>query len=153
MTKERIGFGRVTVHSRRTYCGPKGHYIGRPSVLGNPYSIGMHGDRDEVIVRYRIWLQDRMELRDDKAVLDRMDELADLVRCGQHVHLLCWCAPLPCHGDVVAEFVRRLAEAEDSFPVTDDCLDAPDGARIYDRERLGWYERVGNRWERRDGRA
>jgi hypothetical protein len=54
---------------------------------------------------------------------------------------------------VIAEFVGRIAKAEPSFRVTDDMLDAPDGAAVFDRERLGWYERHGATWERRDERG
>lgn len=37
-------------------------YIGRPSKWGNPFVIGKHGTRDEVIQRYREWLMSQPEL-------------------------------------------------------------------------------------------
>jgi hypothetical protein len=141
--------GKIRVFSRRCAC-PPGHYVGRPSALGNPFAIGVHGDRDEVIARYRLWLTERLERRDRPKVLRCVAELVREARTGKDVVLICWCAPLPCHADIVAEFVGRIARAEASFPVTDDLLDAPDGAAIFDRERLGWYERHGPTWKRRD---
>ena len=33
-------------------------YIGRPSVWGNPFSIGKDGDREEVIAKYIAWLHE-----------------------------------------------------------------------------------------------
>jgi hypothetical protein len=69
-------------------------YIGRPSIWGNPFVIGRDGDRAEVIRKYEAWLMRHPRL------LARVAELRGKV-------LGCFCAPLPCHGDVLA----RLAEA------------------------------------------
>ena len=33
---------------------PCGEYVGRPSVLGNPYVVGRDGTRAEVIGRYQL---------------------------------------------------------------------------------------------------
>jgi hypothetical protein len=69
-------------------------YIGRPSIWGNPFVIGRDGDRAEVIGKYEAWLTRQPRL------LARVPDLRGKV-------LGCFCAPLPCHGDVLA----RLAEA------------------------------------------
>jgi hypothetical protein len=29
---------------------------------------------------------------------------------GETVALQCWCAPLPCHGDLLAELINRKAQ-------------------------------------------
>jgi hypothetical protein len=65
------------------------------SPLANPFRIEVDGDREQVIAKYRDYL------------LGRPDLLAMLpgVR-GQR--LGCWCKPLPCHADVIAEFADRL---------------------------------------------
>jgi hypothetical protein len=73
---------------------PRRVYIGRPSKWGNPFVIGRDGSRDEVIAKYRAWLASQPEL------LDALDELR-----GRD--LVCWCAPLACHGDVLVEFANR----------------------------------------------
>ena len=72
-------------------------YIGRPTRWGNPFKIGRDGDRATVIDKYRRWITS-MGLEKD---------LHELV--GKR--LACWCAPLPCHGDVLAE----LAEAQETY--------------------------------------
>jgi Domain of unknown function (DUF4326) len=64
-------------------------YIGRPSKWGNPFEIGRDGTREEVILKYEIWLHSKPEL------LAALPELKDKV-------LGCWCAPKACHGDVLA---------------------------------------------------
>ena len=65
-------------------------YIGRPGPWGNPFRIGEDGSRDEVIARYETWLASQPGL-----VARARRELAGKV-------LGCWCAPLACHGDVLA---------------------------------------------------
>ena len=70
-------------------------YIGRPSRFGNPFVVGRDGTRDECIARYRLWLRTQPQL------------LAELPRLRGKV-LGCWCAPRPCHGDVLAELADAL---------------------------------------------
>jgi hypothetical protein len=66
-------------------------YVDRPSPFGNPFVIGRDGDRTAVILRYRTWLLAQ------PALVERVRrELAGKM-------LGCWCAPLPCHGDVLAD--------------------------------------------------
>jgi hypothetical protein len=81
-------------------------YIGRPSKWGNPFVIGPDGDRSEVIAKYRVYLLASPEL------VAALPELRGKV-------LGCWCKPLACHGDVLAE----LANSE---PWTFDQLDELD---------------------------
>jgi hypothetical protein len=56
--------------------------------------MGQDGTRAEVIAKFEEWLMEQPEL------------LAKVVEL-KGKRLGCWCAPLPCHGDVLA----RLAEA------------------------------------------
>ena len=75
-------------------------YVGRPaqglrgSPLANPYKIGPHGDRENVIRLYRQWLAGQIKKR-DRAVLDALRQL------DENSVLLCWCAPKACHAEVV----------------------------------------------------
>lgn len=59
-------------------------YIGRKSPWGNPFVVGRHGKREEVIERFRV------------EVLPDLD-LTEL----RGRHLICHCAPLPCHGNAI----------------------------------------------------
>ena len=67
--------------------------IDRATRWGNPFRIGPDGTRAEVIARYRtlLWAQ----IRSGAITLE---DLAALHGCT----FLCWCAPLPCHGEVLA---------------------------------------------------
>lgn len=71
-------------------------YIGRPGPWGNPFEIGRDGSRVEVIEKYRAWIVKQDDL------LTRLPELRGKI-------LGCWCAPLPCHGDVLLELLNGLA--------------------------------------------
>lgn len=87
--------------------GAKGLYIGRPSVLGNPFSIGADGSRKEVIEKYEAWLRDQW--RKGTPAKAELIRLAKLYKAGQPLSLVCWCAPLPCHGHVLARAIPLIA--------------------------------------------
>ena len=72
-------------------------YIGRPSKWGNPYMIGKDGTREEVIEKYESWL---FAGKSDLRFLDLMELVGK--------DLVCWCAPLPCHGDVLLRLVKYV---------------------------------------------
>lgn len=89
------------VLNKRVHGIPPGAcYIGRPSPLGNPFIIGRDGTRNEVVAKYRHWLWQQMQ--SDPSMLRLVAELA-----GRD--LVCWCAPLPCHGDVLVAASRWAA--------------------------------------------
>ena len=80
----------LVVHCKRAVFDV---YIGRPSKWGNPFEIGRDGDRETVIRKYRDWIQTQPQL------LAALPELKGKV-------LGCWCAPKPCHGDVLSEMAN-----------------------------------------------
>lgn len=74
-------------------------YIGRPSKWGNPFSHKEDtvaefkvGSREEALIKYKEWLMSQPELLKD------LEELKGKT-------LGCWCKPLPCHGNILAEIV------------------------------------------------
>lgn len=72
-------------------------YIGRGSQWGNPFVIGKHGSRVEVIQKYRqhLWRQ----VESGEVSVDDLLAL-DGKRLG------CFCKPQACHGDVIASAVE-----------------------------------------------
>lgn len=68
-------------------------FIGRPSKWGNPYIIGRDGNREEVIAKYHAW------------ILTNEDLFKSLPELKGH-DLACFCAPLPCHGDVLLMLLK-----------------------------------------------
>jgi hypothetical protein len=69
-------------------------YCGRPSRWGNPFEVGKDGTRKEVIEKFEKWLAHNSELLKD------IGELKGKI-------LGCWCAPLPCHCEILAELANR----------------------------------------------
>ena len=65
--------------------------VDRTTPYGNPFRIGVHGDRARVILLYR------RHLREKPALVERIR------RNLQGALLECWCAPEACHADVIAE--------------------------------------------------
>ncbi len=75
-------------------------YIGRPGIMGNSYVIGKDGTREECIEKYR------KDFNKDKA-------LKKFARENLWNEILgCYCKPLACHGDVIAEYLNGLKEDE-----------------------------------------
>jgi hypothetical protein len=89
------------MRGRRGVVPPGAAYVGRRmarlglagSKWGNPFKIGLDGTRDEVIAKYRAWIVQQ------PALMAALPELR-----GQD--LACWCAPEPCHGDVLLELAN-----------------------------------------------
>ena len=79
-------------------------YIGRPSIWGNPFEIGKDGTREEVIDKYRQLMSKRLTEGTHTV------EWKLCVRQLKGKTLGCWCAPKPCHGDVLAELADNLEE-------------------------------------------
>jgi uncharacterized protein DUF4326 len=80
-----------------TYVGHAGpRHDWAESDFANPFVRMRKVDREEMVRRYRAWLADRPTL------LER-------VRAGELTGraLGCWCAPAPCHADVLAEEAGR----------------------------------------------
>lgn len=86
---------RPQVVNRRTAEQRAGDvYIGRPSRFGNPFVVGKDGTRRQVIERFRNEAMTEVMVKSLAALEPR--------------RLVCWCAPLPCHGDVLADALQEL---------------------------------------------
>jgi len=87
---------RLVVHRSH----PHDVYIGRPSKWGNPFRLKDPNDIKErrlVVLRFAHWfyLPAQVQLR-----VDARNQLRGKV-------LGCYCAPPPCHGDVLAKWANR----------------------------------------------
>lgn len=83
--------------------GDEGVYIGRPSPLGNPFVMGKDGSREDVVKKYTRWIWQKIEERDWR-IMSALSEL------NEDDVLICWCHPLPCHGDVVVRAWKYCKE-------------------------------------------
>jgi len=71
-------------------------YGGRPSFIGNPFLIGRDGTREDVIEQYKVWFR--------KKLTDPVFRGKVLSLKGKR--LGCYCHPLPCHLDVVVNYIE-----------------------------------------------
>jgi len=86
-------------------------YIGRrsghPHHYGNPFVIGVHGSREEVVKKCDFWLRGiaytHIESRRREWILQHLLDLDGEV-------LGCWCTPLPCHGDIYIQLLKEIKE-------------------------------------------
>jgi hypothetical protein len=95
------------------YCTEPGEYVGRPSMLGNPFVIGRDGNREEVMDKYRQWLWEK--IKEGGAILDELHRLRGLARRRELI-LICWCKrpgkEIACHGDVLKQAIEWLEREE-----------------------------------------
>lgn len=93
---------------------PNNYYIGRGSILGNPYThLPLKGtmaiyhtrNREEAIERYGGYF-DLMYERDSefKAVVD---EIYEKYKRGEDIYFGCYCKPEPCHGDIIMQKLQK----------------------------------------------
>lgn len=84
----------------------------RNFILGNRHILPPKPtpeDRGMIIEAFRVDLEaDKLA---NGPMIQEIGRIANFVRCGANVALDCWCAPLPCHGDVIKEEMERLISA------------------------------------------
>lgn len=96
----------TVVNIKRTGPGGWDVYIGRAmprqglrtSKWANHFKVGQDGTRDDVIRKYREHIMKTPVL---------LAQVGDL----RGKRLACWCKPLPCHGDVLAQLADRAPGA------------------------------------------
>lgn len=82
-------------------------WIARPSKWGNPFShkpgtaaAFRVATLDEAIASYEAWIQTKPDLMAALHELEGKD-------------LVCWCAPAPCHGDVLLRLANKQPPPEE----------------------------------------
>jgi hypothetical protein len=101
----------IRIENKSTYKGD-GFYVGRPSPLGNPFPIDAKTSRAKAINQYREWLMIQFET-DDNPTTKAFMVLVHYYREHKELTLICWCAPLQCHAEVIRECVLAVSRAMD----------------------------------------
>jgi len=87
------------VYNFRTDQVPRGAvYVGRGSPFGNPFKIGIYGDRDKVCDLYENYVRDNPDL------------LARIKKELRGKDLVCWCKPKRCHADFLLQVANEDEE-------------------------------------------
>ena len=89
-------------------------YIGRGSILGNPYT-SIKGkktkakffcdSREESIKSFEKYIREKIENK-DKVVCEELNRIWKLAKEGE-VNLVCFCKPKSCHGDVIKNIIEE----------------------------------------------
>jgi hypothetical protein len=78
-------------------------FIGRPSVLRNPFPVAKYG-RDVCIDMHREDLKIKL-INKDPEIINALNEIYELHTQGKVVNIICYCAPNPCHGDTLKSII------------------------------------------------
>lgn len=98
----------IEIVNVKTYRGQNAVYIGRAmpgrpgSPLGNPFKLRFECDRAKILARYEYWL--REQLKTDTPQRREIERLTDY---AEGLVLACWCAPEPCHGEVIKKVIEE----------------------------------------------
>lgn len=84
-------------------------YVGRPTKWGNPFShlTGTTArfrvaTRSEAVCNYREWIH---SVGQQRLIADIRSEL-------KGKDLVCWCAPKPCHADILLEIANADSDSD-----------------------------------------
>lgn len=93
--EKNVYIGRRGVVFISSYQGVRIRYPPRDSVWANPYKI-VNDDRDECLRKYREHIISK---------IDKENLIPDLLLLKGKI-LGCWCAPEPCHGNILQELIE-----------------------------------------------
>jgi hypothetical protein len=79
------------------------------SALANPFKIRNESERVNVNRALRR-MAAGADPAEDREVTNELSRLAAKFRADERLVLLCWCAPKPCHGDVVVRVLRERVQ-------------------------------------------
>lgn len=79
-------------------------YIGRGTIWGNPYQMGVDGGRDEVIRKFKYDF--------DNGLLKASVDFETNISILRGKEIACHCKPAACHGDVIAEYLNSLDDGK-----------------------------------------
>ena len=94
--------------------------VSRPGKWGNPFETQRRTreEHERVCQEYREWIEQQPEL------MAAIPSLKGMV-------LLCWCHPLPCHGDVLAELANRAIVPQLRLSDQDDLHDTAEAVLLW----------------------
>lgn len=114
-------FGKVIIinkhHNTIETSDMKIFYIGRGSVLGNPFSHLYSTedkyfciDREHTVNEYKTYFI--QQFHENKEVRKLILEMYNLLKSGVDIYLKCYCAPLACHGEVIKQLLENQKKKE-----------------------------------------
>lgn len=113
------------VHTKRTDTVTK-IYVGRPTVLGNPFTHLARSTKADVqvasvteaVMAYEDYFYNKVDEGTDEPFLEALENIFQAAQAGD-VHLACWCKDelkpynsdyKICHADVIRNFINDSLE-------------------------------------------
>lgn len=81
-------------------------YVGRPSAFGNPFTH----ERGRTLAQFTVASREEAIRRFEEWLMGQPDLLARVRVELRGKRLACWCAPLACHGDVLARIANGYTQ-------------------------------------------
>lgn len=99
------------LNKRTDKIPPDAVYVGRPSKWGNPFKVYPHRRgglfAQKIAVKsYRAYIESELLYQDTYAMSNNPKDILDINEL-RGKDLVCWCAPLPCHADVLLELANK----------------------------------------------
>jgi len=97
-------------------------YVGRGSVLGNPYSSIQSVEtkaeficesREEAIRQFSFYLKQKIDNK-DKSVCDELNKIWLMAHKGD-VNLVCYCAPKSCHANTIKNIIESKLKIHKTY--------------------------------------
>lgn len=98
-------------------------YVGRGSILGNPYTSIQHGEtkaefvcatREEAISNYSSYLRQKIGNK-DKEICDELNRIWKIAKSGQQVNLVCYCTPKACHANIIKKTLENTLRIHKTY--------------------------------------
>jgi hypothetical protein len=102
----------ITIVNKHTT--DEGIYVGRPTALGNPFTVKEHG-HGKAINLYSEWLW--KQTMSDTPARQALITLVDRYIKEGALTLSCWCEPAPCHAGIIKASINWLIEARNMYRV------------------------------------
>lgn len=95
-------------------------YIGRGSILGNPFSHipgtsakEFVSSRNDAIEKYIDYIEEKIYERDEQ-IISELQKILDIAKYND-VNLVCFCMPKRCHGTVIKKLINDKLNSEKDF--------------------------------------
>lgn len=91
------------LNKRTDKIPPDAVYVGRPSKWGNPFKIGSKLNKAGLVCTRELSIELYRARLETMVAMGHPMPLEEL----RGKDLVCWCAPLPCHADVLMELANQ----------------------------------------------
>jgi len=91
--------------------GDVGEYVGRPSILGNPFEMESERERDAVIYKYEKWIREK--IKTDEKILAEITRLKKIYEENGNLTLVCWCSPKKCHAEIIKKIILEMCNVKE----------------------------------------